>query len=78
MALDKTSLQNGIEALHNELFANAGNLSPAQAATRYAQQMATLIDTFVKTGKPQVPGAGLISSTPGNAVTGISVTGTII
>lgn len=76
MALDKASLQSGIEALHIELFANAGGLTSAQAATRYAQQMATLIDTFVKTGKPQVPGTGLTS--PSGAVTGISVTGTII
>ncbi len=76
MALDKTSLENGIKALHNELFANAANLTPAQAADRYAQQMATLIDTFVKTGKPQVPGTGLTS--PSGAVTGNSVTGTII
>lgn len=76
MALDKTSLQNGIEALHNEMFANAAGYTPAEASTRYAQQMATLIDTYVKTGKPQVPGTGLVAGA--TAVTGTSVTGTII
>ena len=76
MALDKTSLKTGIKNLHNELFANAGNLTPAQAADRYADEMANLIDTFVKTGAPQVPGTGLTS--PSGAVTGTSTTGTII
>ena len=76
MALDKTSLKNGIKALHNELFANAAVLTPAQAADRYADEMANLIDVFVKTGNPQVPGTGLTS--PSGAVTGNSVTGIII
>lgn len=76
MALNKAALQAGIEALHAELFANAGNLTPAQAATRYAEQMADLIDAFVKTGTPQIPGLGLTAgATP---VTGTSVTGTIL
>lgn len=76
MALDKASLKAGIKALHEELFANAGGLTPAQAAERYAEEMADLIDTFVKTGKPQVPGTGLVAGV--TAVTGTSVTGTII
>lgn len=50
MALDKTTLKNGIKALHDELFANAGGLTPAQAADRYADEMANLIDAFVKSG----------------------------
>lgn len=77
MALNKTALQNGIEALHQELFANAGNLTSAQAATRYAQQMATLVDAFVKSALVTVPGTGIISATPGNTCTGVSITGTL-
>jgi hypothetical protein len=76
MALDKPTYQTGVEALQAELFANAGNLTTAQAAARFAEGMANLNDAFVKTGKPQVPGTGLVAGA--TAVTGTSVTGTII
>lgn len=75
MALDKTSLANGIKALQDDLYTGTGR-TPEQARQYYADQLANLIDTFVKTGTPVVPGTGLAVS--GGAVTGISNTGSII
>lgn len=76
MPLNKTALKNGIEALHAELFANAGGLTTAQAGTRYATEMANLIDAFVKTGDGQYQAGTLqagatpvISVPPGTSAT---------
>jgi hypothetical protein len=50
MSLNKTALEAGILALNNELYANASNLTPAQASARHASEMATLFYNFVKSG----------------------------
>lgn len=76
MALNKTALKNGIEALHAELFANAGNLTTAQAGTRYATEMADLIDAFVKSGDGKYQAGTLTAGA--TAVTAVGGTPTVI
>lgn len=75
MALDKNGLKNGIKALMDELYVNSANRTPAQASDRFADQLSTLIDVFVKTGTPIVQGTGLVAGS--NPVTGTTVTGNI-
>lgn len=76
MALDKNGLKIGIKALMDELYANSSSLSSAQASEHFADQLSTLIDSFVKSGTPIVQGTGLVAGS--NPVTGSTVTGTII
>ena len=75
MPLDKPTLKAGIQALHDELYANNAGLSPAAAGERYATAISDLIEAFVKSATLNVPGTGLVvGSVP---VTGLSITGTI-
>jgi hypothetical protein len=74
MALDKTALAAGIKSLQDNLYSDTSR-TPDEARTHYANELATLIDTFVKTGSLSVPGTGLTAGV--TAVTGTSVTGTI-
>ena len=48
MALDKPSLKNGIKSLLNTLYEQQEN--PGDAREAFAEQLSTLIDTFVKSG----------------------------
>jgi len=47
MALIPATLQTGIQALLTNMAARTDN--PAQAQADFAQQLATLIDTYIKT-----------------------------
>lgn len=75
MALDKNGLKSGIKGLMDELYANSSEYTPAQASERFADQLSTLIDAFVKTGTPTVQGTGLIAGS--NPVTGTTINGNI-
>lgn len=50
MALDKPTLKAGLIAIGAELYNNLGNLTPAEARERWAEELSTLIDAFVKSG----------------------------
>jgi hypothetical protein len=50
MPLDKATLKTAINDLQDELFANAGGLTTAQAADRFATGLSDAIDDFVKSG----------------------------
>ena len=73
--LGTPALKTGVKNLLNELYANAGGLTPAQSADRFADGLSSLMETFVKTATVTVPGTGMVAgSTP---VTGTSITGTL-
>lgn len=75
MALQTAALKTGIKDLLSELFTNAGGLTSEQAQDRFADQLSTLMETYVKSSQLNVPGLGLIAGS--NPVTGTSTTGTI-
>ena len=50
MALNKIALKTGIKSLTDELWANAGNLTPEQCRDKFATDLSNLIEVFVKTG----------------------------
>lgn len=76
MPLNKTTLAAGIKALQDDLYADTGR-TPEQARTHYANQLADLIDTFVKSATVTVPGSGLVAPGGGGSVTGTASTGTL-
>lgn len=53
MALNKTALANGIKSLQDNLYSDT-NRTPDQARTKYANDLAELIDVFVKSGTVSV------------------------
>jgi len=53
MALNKTALASGIKGLQDNLYSD-NTRTPDEARTKYANDLADLIDTFVKSGTVSV------------------------
>ena len=79
MALNKTVLRSDISTLLNTLLAFEGGPGEEQAdaITKFKDDLSDAIDTFVKSAKVTVPGAGLVAPTGGGPVTGTSTTGSL-
>lgn len=71
MPLGTAALKTGIQDLHAELYANAANLTSAQAGERYATRMSELFEIFVKSGDGMYQTGTLIAGA--NPVTGVGV-----
>ena len=70
MPLDKPSLENGIVSMLDNLYNNATSMTTAQARTAFASQLATLIETYVKTGLVNVTVTVAVTTATGGAGTG--------
>jgi hypothetical protein len=77
MALETAAFKSGLKSLLDGLFSNTA-VTPEQARTTFSNGLGDLIETFVKSGTPVVPGTGLTAPGGGGAVTGTSNTGSII
>jgi len=53
MALNKIALANGIKSLQDNLYSDTTR-TPDEARTQYANELANLIDAFVKSGTVNV------------------------
>ena len=79
MALNKTSLEGDIKTLMDALLAFDGSSGKKQsdAIDKFKKDLASAIDTYVKTATVNVPGTGLVAPSGGGPVTGISTTGNL-
>lgn len=64
MALNKTALAAGIKSLQDGLYAGTTR-TPEEARQYYADQLATLIDTYVKTALVTVTTTGTAAAHTG-------------
>jgi hypothetical protein len=64
MPLQTTAYANGLKALMEDMFSNPSNLSTADCRTKFANDFATLTETFIKTGQVK---AGITLQSTGTA-----------
>ena len=79
MPLNKTGLETQIKTMLDALLAfdGSGGKEQSDAIDKFKTDLASAIDTYVKTATVTVPGTGLVAPSGGGPVTGVSVTGSL-